>query len=64
MRHVDDLVLNELKGVHDQMFRMTHPQSERPPEVRHHGALRHFTKILEQDIGFRDVAQKVEALKG
>ena len=27
-------------------------------------ALRHFTKILEQDIGFRDVAQKVEALKG
>lgn len=26
-------------------------------------ALRHFTKILEQDIGFRDVAQKVEALK-
>ena len=27
-------------------------------------ALRHFTKILEQDIGFRDVAKKVEALKG
>ncbi|MCK5941531.1 MAG: tetratricopeptide repeat protein, partial [Planctomycetes bacterium] len=27
-------------------------------------ALSHFTKILEQDIGFRDVAQKVEALKG
>ena len=27
-------------------------------------ALRHFTKILEQDIGFRDVKQKVEALKG
>lgn len=27
-------------------------------------ALGHFTKILEQDIGFRDVAQKVEALKG
>lgn len=26
-------------------------------------ALGHFTKILEQDIGFRDVAQKVEALK-
>ena len=26
-------------------------------------ALRHFTKILEQDIGFRDVAKKVEALK-
>ncbi|MCB9876952.1 MAG: tetratricopeptide repeat protein [Planctomycetes bacterium] len=27
-------------------------------------ALSHFTKILEQDIGFRDVAKKVEALKG
>ncbi|MEZ6036601.1 MAG: tetratricopeptide repeat protein [Planctomycetota bacterium] len=27
-------------------------------------ALAHFTKILEQDIGFRDVAKKVEALKG
>ena len=26
-------------------------------------ALTHFTKILEQDIGFRDVAKKVEALK-
>ncbi|MGK0155451.1 MAG: tetratricopeptide (TPR) repeat protein [Neolewinella sp.] len=26
-------------------------------------ALGHFTKILEQDIGFRDVAKKVEALK-
>ena len=26
-------------------------------------ALAHFTKILEQDIGFRDVAKKVEALK-
>jgi len=26
-------------------------------------ALSHFTKILEQDIGFRDVAKKVEALK-
>ena len=26
-------------------------------------ALRHFTRILEQDIGFRDVAQKVEQLK-
>ena len=27
-------------------------------------ALRYFTKLLEQDIGFRDVAAKVEALKG
>lgn len=26
-------------------------------------ALRHFTRILEQDIGFRDVAQKVEQMK-
>jgi tetratricopeptide (TPR) repeat protein len=26
-------------------------------------ALRHFTRILEQDIGFRDVAKKVEQLK-
>ena len=26
-------------------------------------ALGHFTKIIEQDIGFRDVAKKVEALK-
>ncbi len=26
-------------------------------------SLRHFTRILEQDIGFRDVAQKVEQLK-
>jgi tetratricopeptide (TPR) repeat protein len=26
-------------------------------------ALRHYTKILEQDIGFRDVASKVEQLK-
>lgn len=26
-------------------------------------ALRHFTRILEQDIGFRDVARKVEQLK-
>lgn len=26
-------------------------------------ALRHFTRILEQDIGFRDVARKVEELK-
>lgn len=26
-------------------------------------ALRHFTRILEQDIGFRDVAQKVEQLR-
>ncbi|MCA8967659.1 MAG: hypothetical protein KDC48_22450, partial [Planctomycetes bacterium] len=26
-------------------------------------ALRHFTRILEQDIGFRDVAQRVEQLK-
>jgi tetratricopeptide (TPR) repeat protein len=26
-------------------------------------ALRHFTRILEQDIGFRDVATKVEQLK-
>ena len=31
---------------------------------KHDDALRHFTKILEQDIGFRDVAKKVEALKG
>lgn len=27
-------------------------------------ALRHYTRILEQDIGFRDVAKKVEELKG
>jgi tetratricopeptide (TPR) repeat protein len=27
-------------------------------------ALRHYTRILEQDIGFRDVAKKVEQLKG
>jgi tetratricopeptide (TPR) repeat protein len=27
-------------------------------------ALRHFTKILEQDIGFRDVAKRVEQMKG
>jgi len=26
-------------------------------------ALRHFTRILEQDIGFRDVARKVEQMK-
>lgn len=26
-------------------------------------ALRHFTRILEQDIGFRDVAQRVERMK-
>jgi hypothetical protein len=26
-------------------------------------ALRHFTRILEQDIGFRDVARKVEEMK-
>ena len=26
-------------------------------------ALRHFTRILEQDIGFRDVATKVAELK-
>ena len=26
-------------------------------------ALRHFTRILEQDIGFRDVAKKVEQMK-
>jgi len=26
-------------------------------------AMKHFTRILEQDIGFRDVAQKVDALK-
>jgi len=25
--------------------------------------LRHFSKILEQDIGFRDVAKKVDALR-
>lgn len=30
---------------------------------RRDDALRHFTRILEQDIGFRDVAQKVEQLK-
>ena len=26
-------------------------------------ALAHFSRVLEQDIGFRDVAQKVEQLK-
>ncbi|HEX5053056.1 MAG TPA: tetratricopeptide repeat protein [Planctomycetota bacterium] len=30
---------------------------------RRDDALRHFTRILEQDIGFRDVAQKVEQMK-
>ena len=30
---------------------------------RRDDALRHFTRILEQDIGFRDVAQRVDALK-
>ena len=26
-------------------------------------ALQHFSRILEEDIGYRDVAQKVEQLK-
>lgn len=30
---------------------------------RRDDALRHFTRILEQDIGFRDVARKVEQMK-